>query len=81
METVRGRKIATAITIRTLTAVKKRDWTTTAEVRPATEEPGMLARKMPIIAAVPPCAGTTALIAVPPCEAPHAVLNDKLLFG
>jgi hypothetical protein len=37
----------------------------------------MLARKMPIIAAGPPCAGTTALIAVPPCEAPHAVLNDK----
>jgi hypothetical protein len=76
-ETVGGRRIAAAITISTLTAVKNRDWTTTAEASPATEDPAMLARKMPIIAAVPPCAGTTALIAVPPCEAPHAVLNDK----
>jgi hypothetical protein len=33
---------------------------------------------MPIIATVPACAGTTALIAVPPCEAPQATLNDKL---
>jgi hypothetical protein len=41
----------------------------------------MLARKMPIIATVPACAGTTALIAVPPCEAPQAILNDKLLVG
>jgi hypothetical protein len=64
-ETVGGRRIAAAITISTLTAVKNRDWTTTAEASPATEDPAMLARKMPIIAAVPPCAGTTALIAVP----------------
>ena len=66
------------ITISTLTAVKKSAWTTTAEATPATEEPGMLARKMPIIAAVPACAGATALIAAPPCEAAHAVLNGKL---
>jgi hypothetical protein len=37
----------------------------------------MLVRKMPIIVAVPACAGVTALIAVPPCEAPHAVLKDS----
>jgi hypothetical protein len=30
---------------------------------------------------VPACAGTTALIAVPPCDAPQATLNDKLLVG
>jgi hypothetical protein len=36
---------------------------------------------MPIIAAVPACAGVTALIAVPPCEAPQAVLNDSPARG
>jgi hypothetical protein len=41
----------------------------------------MLARKIPIITTVPACAGTTALIAVPPCDAPQATLNDKLLVG
>lgn len=76
-ETVRGRKIAAPITISTLTAVKNSDWTTVAEATPATDEPGMLVRKMPIIVAVPACAGVTALIAVPPCEAPHAVLKDS----
>ena len=63
------------MTITTLTAVKKSDCTTVADVTPATEEPGMLVRKMPIIVAVPACAGVTALIAVPPCDAPQAVLN------
>jgi hypothetical protein len=52
-----------------------------AEVTPATEAPRMLERKMPIIAAVPACAGVIALIAVPPCEAPHAVLKEIGLFG
>ena len=33
---------------------------TVAEVTPATVDPGMLVRKMPIIAAVPACAGVTA---------------------
>src|SRR4051794_28993661 len=80
-DTVRGRKIATPITISTLTAVKKTDWTTVAEASPATDEPGILARKMPIIVAVPACAGVTALIAVPPCAAPQAVLNESLAFG
>jgi hypothetical protein len=37
----------------------------------------MLLRKIPIIAAVPAWAGARALIAVPPCEAPQAVLNDN----
>jgi hypothetical protein len=37
----------------------------------------MLVRKIPIIAAVPACAGVTALIAVPPCEAPQDVLNES----
>ena len=64
-----------------LIAVKKSAWTTKAELMPATDDPAMLVRKMPIIAAVPPCAGTSALIAVPPCEAPQAVLNGRLLFG
>ena len=41
----------------------------------------MLVRKMPIIAAVPACAGATALIAVPPCAPPHAVLNDRPARG
>ena len=41
----------------------------------------MLVRKMPIIAAVPAWAGAIALIAVPPCEAPQAVLNERLPFG
>ena len=41
----------------------------------------MLVRKMPIIAAVPPCAGTSALIAVPPWEAPQATLKEIGLFG
>ena len=57
--------------------MKKSDWTTVADVTPATEEPRMLVRKMPIMAAVPACAGVNALIAVPPCEAPHAVLNER----
>jgi hypothetical protein len=74
-DTVRGRKTATAITIRTLTAVKNSDCTTVADATPATDDPGMLVRKMPIIAAVPACAGVTALIAVPLCDAPQAVLN------
>ena len=52
-DTVRGRKIAAPITIRTLTPVKNSDWTTVADATPATDEPGMLVRKMPIIAAVP----------------------------
>lgn len=37
----------------------------------------MLVRKIPIIAAVPAWAGPSALIAVPPCDAPQAVLNDN----
>ena len=41
----------------------------------------MLVRKMPIIAAVPAWAGAIALIAVPPCDAPQAVLKDRLPFG
>jgi hypothetical protein len=69
------------MTVRTLTAAKKSDSTTTAEVSPATDEPGMLARNMPTIATVPAWAGTTALIAVPPWEAPQAVLNGTLLPG
>src|SRR3954465_7709199 len=64
-----------------LTAVKKSDWTIVADVTPATDEPGMLARKMPIIVTVPAWAGVTALIAVPPCDAPQAVLNERLLPG
>ena len=50
-------------------------------VTPATEAPGMLLRKMPIIAAVPAWAGASALIAVPPCDAPQAVLNVSPPFG
>ena len=65
-ETVCGRKIPTQITISTLATVKKSDWTTVAEVTPATDDPGMLVRKRPIIAAVPAWAGVIALIAVPP---------------
>ena len=42
---------------------------------------GMLVRKMPIMATVPACAGATALIAVPPCDAAHAVLNERPLRG
>src|SRR4051812_46041542 len=80
-DTVPGRKIATPITISTLRAVKNSAWTTVADATPATDEPGMLFRKMPIIAAVPACAGVTALIAVPPCEAPQAVLNERSLPG
>jgi hypothetical protein len=76
-----GRKTATQITISTLVTVKNGAWTTVADVIPETDEPGMLPRKMPIIAAVPAWAGATALIAVPPCEAPHDVLKDRLLFG
>ena len=49
-----------------LSTVKKAAWTTVADVTPATVEPRMLVRKIPIIAAVPACAGVTALIAVPP---------------
>jgi hypothetical protein len=80
-ETVRGRKMATQITITTLTTVKKSDWTTVADVTPATDEPGMLLRKRPTIAAVPACAGATALRAVPPWDAPQAVLNNSPLSG
>jgi hypothetical protein len=63
--------VAAVITISTLTTVKKSDWTSRAEANPATDAPGMLLRKRPIIATVPPCAGTTALIVAPPggaCE-------------
>jgi hypothetical protein len=80
-ETVCGRKIATQMTITTLTAVKNSDCTTAAEVTPATDEPGMLDRKSPIIAAVPAWAGVSALIAVPPCDAAQAVLKRSPLFG
>src|SRR5882724_1149922 len=76
-DTLRGRTIASTMSISTLTAVKNSDWTTVAEATPATVEPGMLVRKMPIIVAVPAWAGVTALIAVPPCDAPQAVLNDS----
>lgn len=76
-ETVLGLKIAAAITITTLAAVKKSAWTTVAEVTPATDEPLILVRKIPIIAAVPACAGVTAFTAVPPCDAPQAVLNER----
>ena len=55
--------------------MKKSDWITAAVVTPATVEPGMLLRKMPIIATVPSCDGVTALMAAPPCEAAHAILN------
>ena len=65
------RKIAVKTTITTLTAVKNSDCTIVADVTPATEEPGMLVRKMPIIVAVPACAGVTALIAVPTCDPPQ----------
>jgi hypothetical protein len=68
------------MTVTTLAAAKK-SARTVADVRPGTEDPEMLGRKMPIITTVPACAGTTALIAVPPCEAPQAILNDKLLVG
>ena len=67
--------------MRTLTAAKKSDSTTVAEVSPATDKPGMLARNIPIIATVPAWAGATALIAVPPWEAPQAILNGTLLPG
>jgi hypothetical protein len=69
------------MTVTTLAAAKEECWTTVADVRPETEDPEMLARKIPIITTVPACAGTTALIAVPPCDAPRATLNDKLLVG
>jgi hypothetical protein len=75
-ETVCGRSSAATITITMLITVKKSAWTTKAEPMPATDDPAMLVRKMPIIAAVPPCAGTSALIAVPPWEAPHAVRKE-----
>jgi hypothetical protein len=65
------------MTMNTLSPVKNRDWTTVADVTPATVEPRILVRKMPIIAAVPACAGVTALIAVPPCDAPQEVLNER----
>ena len=69
------------ITITTLTAVKNSDCTTAAEVTPATDEPRMLERKRPIIAAVPAWAGVSALIAVPPCDAAQAVLKRSPLCG
>lgn len=65
----------------TLSTVKKSDCTTVAETTPGTEEPGMLARKIPIIAAVPAWAGVTALMAVPPWDAPQEVLNVSPDFG
>src|SRR5215204_481059 len=43
-DTVRGRKMATPTTMRTLIAVKKAAWTTVATVIPATDEPRMLLR-------------------------------------
>jgi hypothetical protein len=61
----------------TPTTVKKSDWTTLADVTPATDEPGMLVRKIPIMAVVPACAGVTALNAFPSCEAPQAFSNDS----
>ncbi len=67
--------------MRALKAAKNAAWTNVAVVTPATVEPLMLVRKIPIIAAVPACAGVTALIAVPPCEAPHAVLNVRFDRG
>jgi hypothetical protein len=69
------------ITITTLTAVKNSDCTTAAEATPATDEPRMLERKSPIIAAVPAWAGVSALIAVPPCDAAQAVLKRSPLCG
>src|SRR4026209_2860901 len=81
VDTVRRRKSATTTIVSTLTAAKKTDSTTVADVTPATDAPGMLVRKMPIIATVPAWAGSTALIAVPPWEAPQAILKDKLLLG
>ena len=80
-ETVCGRETATPISISTLRTRKKAAWTKAAVVTPATEAPGMLVRKMPIIAAVPAWAGAIALIAVPPCDAPQAVLNVSPPFG
>ena len=65
------------MTISTLTAVKNSYWTTVADATPVTVEPRMLVRKIPIITAVPACAGVTALIALPPCDAPQAVLNNN----
>ena len=52
-ETVCGRKMPTPSTSSALAAMKKSDCTTVADVTPATDAPGMLVRKMPIIAAVP----------------------------
>jgi hypothetical protein len=52
-----------------------------AVVIPATVECRTLVRKIPIIAAVPACAGVIALIAVPPCEAPHDVLKVSFECG
>jgi hypothetical protein len=80
-QTTLGRSTATPISIITLTAVKKSAWAAVAAARPATDDPGMLVRKMPIMATVPACAGATALIAVPPCDAAHAVLNERPLRG
>jgi hypothetical protein len=81
LDTVCGRKIATAITIRTLATVKNSDWTAVAAATPATVAPLMVVRKMPIIAAVPAWAGVRALIAVPPWDAPQAVLNESRESG
>ena len=80
-ETVCGLETATPISITTLNARKKLAWTKAAVVTPATEAPRTLVRKIPSIAAVPACAGASALIAVPPCEAPHAVLNVRPPLG
>jgi hypothetical protein len=52
-ETVFGRMKMTAITSRTLVTVKNSACTTVAAVTPATDDPGMLLRKIPIIVAVP----------------------------
>ena len=52
------------MTINPLTPMKKIDWTTVATASPETVDLGTVARRITIIAAVPPCAGTTELIAV-----------------
>jgi hypothetical protein len=69
-ETTRGRSTATPMSISTLTAVKKSAWAAVAAATPATDDPGMLVRKMPIMATVPACAGATALIASLPAMPP-----------
>src|SRR4029079_10807718 len=81
LDTVRGMKTAVMMTINTLATRKKADSTIVARANPETVDPGTVERRIPIIAAVPPCAGRIALIAVPPCDAPQAVLNRTPLAG